>query len=69
MSAEEVLRENENNALEGNQFVSNVGGKSINLKTGGKKLKSLGAAGFITAMIVVVVALFGSGNLLMISEE
>lgn len=64
MSAEEVLRENENSALEGNQFVSSVGGKSINLKTGGKKLKSLGAAGFITAMIVVVVALFGSGNLL-----
>ena len=62
--AEVVLREHENFALEGKngEIISRVQGKSK--KRSGKKLKSYGAAGFITAMIVIFLAFFSSGNLI-----
>lgn len=63
MSAEEILKSSERSALKTNQFVSHVTGKNTKMKSG-KKLKSLGAAGFIVAMIVVVAILFGAGNII-----
>jgi len=60
MSAEEVLKVSERAALEENQIISRVSGKV----SGGGKKAGLGAAGFITAMIVVFLFLFGSGNLI-----
>jgi uncharacterized protein YaiE (UPF0345 family) len=63
MTAEEVLRENENRALGNNQIVSHITGKSTNTKKL-KKAKSFGATGLITAMIIVFAILFSSGNLI-----
>lgn len=62
MTATEVLRASENIALSNNQIVTNVSGKKTQVKGAGK-LKGFTAAGFLTAMIVVFAALFGSGNL------
>ena len=63
MSAEEILKSSERSALKNNQFISHVTGKNTKMKSG-KKLKSLGAAGFIVAMIVLVAVLFGAGNII-----
>lgn len=62
MTATEVLRDSENAALSNNQIVSNVSGKKLQTKGTGK-LKGFTAAGFLTALIVVFAALFGSGSL------
>lgn len=65
MSAEELLGKNEENAVSGDSFVVNVSGR--NQEFTGKKaggLKSLGAMGFLTAIIVVFAVLFSSGNLI-----
>lgn len=79
MSTEEYLQENEDLASEeelndsadsidmarNEEFVTNVSGKKQDFK--GKKsgkLKSLGAMGFLTAIIVVFAVLFSSGNLI-----
>ena len=65
MSAEEILQENEDFALDNSQFVSNVSGISKQFKKKGKgKLKAFGAMGFLTAMIAVFAVLFSSGNLI-----
>ncbi len=63
MSAEEILKSSERSALKNNQFVSHVTGKKSKIKSS-KKLSSFGAAGFVTVMIVVIAALFGSGNII-----
>ena len=63
MSAEEILKSSEKSALKNNQFVSHVTGKKSKIKSK-KKLTSFGAAGFITVMIVIAAALFGSGNII-----
>lgn len=44
-------------------FVSSVAGKGGKVKIGGK-LKKFGAAGFLMAMIIVVIVVFGAGNLI-----
>ena len=76
MSTEEFLRENEALALDdgiaderdaarSEEFVANVSGKKEEMKgTKTGKLKSLGAMGFLTAIIVVIAILFSSGNLI-----
>ena len=63
MSAEEILRLSESAALKNNQIISHVNGKKSKNSLG-KKIKSLGAVGFITAILVVFLVLFGSGNLI-----
>ncbi|MBQ2695064.1 hypothetical protein IJG04_00275 [Candidatus Saccharibacteria bacterium] len=68
MSAEEVLRINEKNALDGNhdtfgnnKVVSHVLGKKLN--TGKKKKVGIFSAGaFVTAMIIVFAVIFSGGN-------
>lgn len=70
MDSEEFLREYEESALEensGEEIVSHVSGKrknSFGNKKKGGKLKKFGAIGFLTAMLVVFVVLFSSGNLI-----
>ena len=62
MNAGEVLRASERAALRKNvdgRIISHVTGKKTN-----KQKKSLGAVGFITAMIVVFMAFFGTGNMI-----
>lgn len=61
MSAEEVLRSNEQSALKGERIVSHVVGKSG--KKGGK-LKKFSATAFAAAIALVFVAFFSSGNLI-----
>ena len=61
MSAEEVLRLNERSALRGERIVSHVVGKSGKK---GRKLKGFSATAFATALILVFVVLFSSGNLI-----
>lgn len=62
MTAEEVLRSSERSALENNQVISHVTGKTqVNIKS---KAKSWGALGFITLALVVAAVLFSSGNLI-----
>ena len=63
MSAEEILKSSERSALKNNQFVSRVTGKNTKFKSG-KKKKSIGAAGFIVAMIALIAVLFSSGNII-----
>lgn len=78
MSTEEYLLRNENLAsveeyndtdestvAEKEEFATHVTGKTDNLK-GQKigKIKTLGAIGFLTAIIIVFAALFSSGNLI-----
>ena len=61
MSAEDILRSSENTALDNNQFVSNVTGRS------GKKSKKRGGFGvlfFLTAVIAVFMLFFSTGNLI-----
>ncbi len=60
MSAEEVLKANEREALKNNQFVSHVTGK-VSQKS--SKKKSFGAAFFVTAILAVFLVFFNSGNL------
>ena len=64
MSAKDELRSVENSALDNNQILVKVSGKKTQKKAGIGHLKNLGAAGFITALIVVFVVLFSSGNLI-----
>ncbi len=75
MSTEEFLRENENLAVEedlsadrgvgSEEFVTRVSGRKEDFKgTKTGKMKSLGAMGFLTAIIVVFAVLFSSGNLI-----
>lgn len=62
MSAEDILRSSENTALENNQFISNVTGKSgSNSK---KKKRGFGALFFLTAIIAVFAIFFSTGNLI-----
>ena len=63
MNAGKVLRENEARALQSNQFVSRVEGKTTQKGSAGR-LKSWSAAGFIVAMILVFLMFFSSGNLI-----
>lgn len=64
MSAEEILQQSENDAVGDNQFISHVSGKNI-IKTNQKNsYKKFGAAGLLTAMIVVIAVLFSSGNII-----
>lgn len=63
MTAEEVLRSNEESALEDNQIVSSVTGR--NGKRGSFKMKKgFGAMIFITLMLVVFLVFFSAGNLI-----
>ena len=63
MNAGQVLKASEASALNNNQIISHVTGKnSKSTKT--RKLSSLGAAGFITIMIVFFLVIFGSGNII-----
>lgn len=62
MSAKEILKSSEASALKNNQFISHVKGKSN--KKSLKKKGSLSVVGFLGAMIVIIVALFGSGNII-----
>ena len=62
MSAREVLRLNEQAALNEGRIISNVVGKSDKKKGG--KLKGFSATAFATALILVFVVLFSSGNLI-----
>ncbi len=65
MSAEEVLRESDEAALDNNQIVANVTGKRVSTKVKGKgKLSGFSATGIITLMIIVFAALFNSGTLI-----
>ena len=61
MSAGELLKSSERSALNNTQFVTHVSGKRIKGKTS-KKLESSSAVGFLVAMIVLVLVVFGSGN-------
>ena len=63
MSAEEILRSSESSALNNNQVISHVTGKNVIQKKSFGLLKSLGAAGFITLMIIVFLVFFGTGNI------
>ena len=59
------MRSSEREALENNQIISHVTGKNAKIKiSSAGKMKSLGAMGFIMAMIVVFAVLFSSGNLI-----
>ncbi len=63
MNAGQVLKASEASALSNNQIISHVTGKNPKgAKT--RKLSSLGAAGFITIMIVFFLVIFGSGNII-----
>ena len=62
MSAEDILRSSENTALENNQFISNVTGKSGNNSK--KKKRGFSALLFLTAIIAVFLAFFSTGNLI-----
>lgn len=70
MSAEEILKSSERSALSNNQIISHVVGKKTKFKSS-KKLRSFGAAGFITLALVIVAVFFGSGNMIpsIISEK
>ncbi len=59
MSAEEVLKANEEEALDDHQFVSHVTGKG----NGQGSAKKFGAAGFITLILAVFLVVFNSGNM------
>ena len=61
MSAEEILRSSESAALDNNQIISNVTGEKSKSH---KKRNAFGAMGFLTAIILVFVAFFSSGNLI-----
>jgi len=63
MNAGQILRASEASALHNNQIISRVTGKKINTKKI-KKTKSFGAIGFIIAMLVFFLAIFGSGNII-----
>ena len=63
MTAEEVLRSNEEEAVDNNQIVSSVVGKG-GKKKGLKVKKGFGAAIFITIMIVLFLIFFSAGNLI-----
>ena len=62
MKADDILRDNEINALSHSQFVSNVTGKSV--VSSKKKIKSFGAVGIITAIVAVFGVIFSSGNMI-----
>ena len=63
MLAEDVLRSSENSALKNNQIISSVSGKNIKEKTTKGKGSFL-AIGFITAVIILVTVIFGTGNMI-----
>ena len=62
MSAEEILKVSEAAALKENQIIANVNGKKQVKKVG--KKTGLGAAAFITAMLLVFLFFFSSGNII-----
>lgn len=62
MSADSILKSSERSALKNNQFVSHVVGKKGGKSS--KKIKSFGAAGFLTIMIAIIAVLFGTGNII-----
>ena len=62
MSAEEILKVSEAAALKENQIIANVNGKKQTKKVG--KKTGLGAAAFITAMLLVFLFFFSSGNII-----
>lgn len=61
MSAEELLRSSEQSAIDGKQIISHVVGKTASKKG---KLKGFSATAFATAIILVFVVFFSSGNLI-----
>ncbi|MBR3332424.1 hypothetical protein IKG28_02240 [Candidatus Saccharibacteria bacterium] len=63
MSAEDVLRESEDNALDNKEIISSVVGKTAKLQLMSKK-GSFSAAIFLTLAIGIIAILFGSGNLI-----
>lgn len=63
MNAGQILKASEASALDNNQIISHVTGKKLK-NTKSRKLGSLGAAGFITIMIVFFLVIFGSGNII-----
>ena len=63
MSIEDVLRESETEALDNNQIISSVTGKSIKKNLADKK-GSFSVMIFLTLVIGVAAVLFGSGNLI-----
>ncbi|MBO7718296.1 hypothetical protein J6S37_02270 [Candidatus Saccharibacteria bacterium] len=64
MSAEELLRSNEKQALKNNQIIANVSGKAKKPSKTGKKSMSVGATGFVAAMVLFFGVLFSSGNII-----
>lgn len=66
MSSEEVLRLNEENAVNGSeeQIVSRVVGKNLEKEGKQGKFKKWGAAGAITAILLVLLLLVSSGNMI-----
>ena len=58
-----ILRSYDNAALKSSQFVSSVSGKKTSVNKI-KKLRSFGAIGFITMIIIVFALFFGSGNII-----
>lgn len=70
MSAGSVLRLSERSALSNNQIISHVVGKKGKTKSS-KKLRSFGAAGFVTVALAMVAVFFGSGSMIpsIISEK
>ena len=59
MPAEEVLKTNEERALDNSQFISHVTGKEAQ----GSNKKKFGAAAFITLILAVFLVFFNSGNM------
>lgn len=62
MTAEEVLKSNEDKALSGGQFISSVAGKGKGKIKSGKKAKAIGAGVFIVGMLAIPMFIFGFGN-------
>lgn len=61
MSAKDILRSSESTALNNTQFISHVTGNKQNSK---KKRKGFSALLFLTAIIIVFLAFFSTGNLI-----
>ncbi len=67
MSGEEILRESEDGAVDGEPFEVSVSGQDNQKKRkkqkGKMSMASIGATGFIVLLVVIAVVFFGAGNL------